>query len=48
MPAVWVGAAGAALPFSPSTSTSTLKIMRAKSDQMVFIRSWKSAKPSFL
>jgi len=39
---------GFAPPFSPSTSTSTWKIIRAKSDQMVFIRSEKSSNASFL
>ncbi|MGZ8783621.1 MAG: preprotein translocase subunit SecA, partial [Gaiellaceae bacterium] len=35
-------------PFSPSTCTSTWKIMREKSDQMVFMRSENSVKASFL
>ena len=37
-----------AAPFSPSISTSTWKIIRAKSDQIVFIRSEKSSNASFL
>ena len=42
------GPAAPAAPLGPATSTSTLKIMRAKSVQMPFMRSLKSSKASFL
>ena len=40
--------AGGAPPFSPSMLTCTLKIMRAKSVQTMFMRSPNSVKASFL
>jgi hypothetical protein len=42
------GTAPAPSPFSACTSTSTWKIIRAKSDQMLFIRSLKRSNASFL